>query len=348
MKAVDHRTEAIRDAGAPRAVSRAVLQEVYGSPDVLHLRQVPAPSPAADEVLVRISAASVNARDWHVMRGEPWLARLLDRGTFALRRPRVATRGTDLAGVVEAVGAHVTQWHVGDHVFGEGTATLADHAVVPADQLAAIPAGLGFDEAACLPLAATTALRCLDATGSVPGNSILVNGASGGVGTFAIQIAKARQLHVTAVVSTRNVDLAASLGADRVIDYTSEDFARAGAQYDVLVDLVGNRALRELRRAVRPGGVLVLSGGGVSGTGRILGPLRLLIWGQVYGHLRGLRVHVPQAAPDPALLEQVSELVATRQLAPVIDRRFALQQAADAIRYMETEHTRGKVVVTTS
>ena len=331
MKAVDHRMEAVRDAGAPRAVSRAVLQEVYGSPDVLHLRQVPAPSPAANEVLVRISAASVNARDWHVMRGEPWLARLLDRGTFALRRPRVATRGTDLAGVVEAVGAHVTRWHVGDHVFGEGTATLADHAVVPADQLAA-----------------TTALRCLDATGSVPGNSILVNGASGGVGTFAIQIAKARQLHVTAVVSTRNVALAASLGADRVIDYTSEDFARAGAQYDVLVDLVGNRALRELRRAVRPGGVLVLSGGGVSGTGRILGPLRLLIWGQVYGHLRGLRVHVPQAAPDPALLEQVSELVATRQLAPVIDRRFALEQAADAIRYMETEHTRGKVVVTTS
>ena len=186
----------------------------YGPPDVLELGSIPTPAPGPGEVLVRVRAASVNARDWHVMRGEPRIARLLDRGSFGLRGPRVAIRGTDLAGTVEAVGEGVTRWRVGDHVFGEGTATLADHAVVPADQLASIPAGLGFDEAAALPLAATTALLCLDAADPAPGDSVLVNGASGGVGTFAVQLAKALGLHVTAVVSPRNAALAGSLGAD--------------------------------------------------------------------------------------------------------------------------------------
>ena len=334
------------DSGS--GASRAVVQLVYGPPDVLELGTIPTPAPGQGEVLVRVRAASINARDWHVMRGEPLLARLLDRSSFGLRRPRAAIRGTDLAGIVEAVGAEVTRWRVGDHVFGEGAAAFADHAVVPADQVAPVPEGLGFDEAAALPLAATTAMLILDAADPAPGDTVVVNGASGGVGTFVIQLAKARGLHVTAVVSSRNVSLARSLGADRVIDYTVDDFTLEGAQHDVVVDLVGNRNLRELRRACRPGGALVLSGGGVPGTGRLIGPLRLLIWAQLYGAVRRVRVLVPQAVPDAEALERVAELVAAQQVTAVIDRRFRLEDAADAIRYMEVHHASGKVVITTT
>ncbi len=336
------------DVGIRSGATRAVVQRVYGPPDVLELVRIPTPAPGTGEVLVRVRAASINARDWHVMRGEPRIARLLDRGSFGLRRPRVAIRGTDLAGTVEAVGEGVTRWRVGDHVFGEGTATLADHAVVPADQLDVIPTGLGFDEAAALPLAATTALLCLDAADPVPGDRVLVNGASGGVGTFAIQVAKALGLHVTAVVSHRNAALATSLGADVVVDHGTEDFTRCGIQYDVVVDLVGNRRLRDLRRAVRRGGALVLSGGGTSGQGRVVGPIGLLLWGQVYGGLRGRRILTPQAAPDAGLLARVADLVTNGQVVPVIDRRFRLEHTGEAIRYMEVMHARGKVVITTT
>ena len=245
-------------------------------------------------MLVRIRAASINARDWHEMRGEPRLARLLARDTFGLRRPRLATRGTDLAGIVEAVGASVTRWQPGDAVFGEGAGTLAEHAVAPADQLAAIPNGVTFEQAAALPLAATAAHLCLSAADPEPGSSILINGASGGVGTFAIQMAKSKQMHVTAVVSARNTELARRLGADQIIDYTKHDFTHDHGQYDVVLDLVGNRRLRELRKVVLPDGALVLSGGGVSGKGRVIGPMRLLIWGQLSGEV--LRAACPHAA----------------------------------------------------
>jgi NADPH:quinone reductase-like Zn-dependent oxidoreductase len=327
--------------------SRAIAQHRYGSPDALEVTTIPTPTPRPHEVLVRVSAASINARDWHIMRGEPRLARLLDRNSFGLRRPRLAIRGTDLAGAVEAVGTDVTRWRVGDRVFGEGAAAFADHAVVPADQLAPVPDGVGFAEAASLPLAASAAMLIVDAADPAPGDTVVVNGASGGVGTFVIQLAKARQLHVTAVVSPRNLSLAKSLGADRVIDYTVDDFTLGGGPYDVVVDLVGNRNLRALRRACRPGGALVLSGGGVSGTGRLVGPLRLLIWAQLYGSVRRVRMLVPQAVPDGDALERIVQLVAAQQVRPVIDRRFPLENAADAIRYMETEHTSGKVVLTT-
>ena len=332
--------------GGEVTMTRAVVQDHYGSPDVLTLTEVPTPVPGRGEVLVAVRAASLNARDWHVMRGEPRMARLMDRDTFARQGPRVATRGTDLAGIVEAVGDSVTRWRPGDLVFGEGTGAFADHAVVPADQLAAIPAGVTFEQAAALPLAATTAQLCLDAAAPSPGQSILVNGASGGVGTFAIQLAQAQRLHVTAVVSTRNTALAGSLGADRVIDYTRDDFTQGGA-YDVVLDLVGNRRLRELRGAVRPGGALVLSGGGVSGQGRIVGPIRLLVWAQLVGRFSGLRVLTPQAAPDAEVLARLARLVAAGQLTPVIDRSFGLEQTADAIRYVETQHASAKVVITT-
>ena len=348
MTQADPRHRSLGDEGVAGQTTRAVLQHRYGSPDVLEVSTIPTPTPGPDEVLVRVRAASINARDWHVMRGEPRLARLLDRSSLGLRRPRVAIRGTDLAGTVEAIGAEATRWRVGDHVFGEGVAALADHAVVPAHQLAPIPDGLSYDEAAALPLAASTAMLIVDAADPAPGDTVVVNGASGGVGTFVIQLAKARQLNVTAVVSSRNVALAWSLGADRVIDYTVEDFTLEGAQHDMVVDLVGNRGLRELRRASRPGGAIVLSGGGVSGRGRVVGPLRLLIWGQLYGRLRRVRVLVPQARPDAAVLERVADLVVAQRVRPVIDRRFSLEDAPEAIRYMETEHTSGKVVVTTT
>lgn len=336
------------DVGLRSGATRAVVQRVYGPPEVLELGSIPTPSPCPGEVLVRVRAASINARDWHVMRGEPRLARLLDRRSFGLRGPRVAIRGTDLAGTVEAVGEGVTRWRVGDRVFGEGTATLADHVVVPADQLAPIPTGMGFDEAAALPLAATTALLCLHVADPAPGDSVLINGASGGVGTFAVQLAKALGLHVTAVVSHRNATLARSLGADVVVDYATEDFTRCGVQYDVVVDLVGNRALRDLRRTVRSGGALVLSGGGTSGQGRVIGPMRLLLWGQAYGSIRGLRVLTPQASPDASLLGRIAGLVSDGQVVPVIDRRFLLEDTAQAMRYMEVQHARGKIVITTT
>ncbi len=348
MTQADAHHRSLHDEDVACQTTRAIAQHRYGSPDVLKVSSIPKPSPGPDEVLLRVRAASINARDWHIMRGEPRLARLLDRSSFGLRRPRVAIRGTDLAGTVEAVGKGVTRWRVGDRVFGEGTATLAEHAVAPADQLVPIPTGMGFCEAATLPLAATTALLCLDAAEPARGDSVLINGASGGVGTFAIQLARSMGLYVTAVVSPRNKALADSLGADRVIDYTADDFTRDGSVYDVVVDLVGNRSLSDLRRAVRPGGALVLSGGGSSGQGRLVGPLRLLVWGQVYGSIRGLRVLTPQAAPDAGLLARIADLTASAHIAPIIDRRFRLENAADAIRYLEVHHARGKVVITTA
>jgi len=326
-------------------MTRAVVQERYGSSEVLTLSDVPTPTPGPGEVLVAVRAASLNARDWHIMRGEPRAARLLDRTAFGRRGPQVAIRGTDLAGTVEAVGADVTRWRPGDHVFGEGTATLAEHAVVPAGQLVALPAGVTFEQAAALPLAATTAQVLLDAAGPVPGQSILVNGASGGVGTFAIQLARVAGLDVTAVVSPRNLEQAATLGAESVIDYTRQDFTTLGRVYDVVVDLVGNRGLRELRRVVRPGGALVLSGGGVPGEGRIIGPLRLLVWAHLAGPFSGTRVLTPVAAPDPELLDRLAAHVVAGTVSPVIDRCFPLVETSEAFRYLETQHATGKVVI---
>lgn len=324
---------------------RAVVQRRYGSPARLSVGRVPIPAPAGDEVLVRVRASSVNARDWHVMRGEPRVARLMAPAIFGLRGPRHAVPGTDIAGVVEAVGRDVTAWRPGDRVVGEGTGAFADWALAPSGQLARIPDDVPFDQAASLPLAGVTALECLVAAAPSPGSSILINGASGGVGTYALQLAQASGLLVTAVVSPRNAPLARSLGADITVDYTKQDFAAAVWGYDTVLDLVGNRRLSELRRIVRSEGALVLSGGGVPRKGRVVGPMGLLIRAQLEARRSTVRIVMPQPTPTTESLEQLMGLVRTGQVKPVIDRQFPLEEAAAAIDYMETQHTRGKIVI---
>lgn len=325
---------------------KALLHDTYGTSDVLRLEEIERPEPGPGEVLVRIAAASINAADWHIMRGEPRIARLMDRSMFGRKGPREPVRGRDLAGTIEAVGPGVTGWQAGDQVLGEDDATLAEFAVVPHTCLARKPKALSFEDAAALPLAAGTADLCLTRGGVAAGHHVLVIGASGGVGTFAVQLAAARGAIVTGVCSTRNLDLVTSLGAKEVVDYTREDFTRAGTSYDVVVDLVGNRKLRDLRRVVAPGGTLVLSGGGNPGEGRFLGPIGLMAKGGLFGHLLGLRVQIPMATPDAERLTELAAMAARGEIRAVIDRTYPLADAADALRHLEVEHARGKIVVT--
>ena len=325
----------------------AVVQETYGGPEVLALRETRRPEPATGQVLVRVRAAGLNAADWHIMRGLPLMARL----TVGLRAPRGQVRGSDVAGVVEAVGAGVTRWQAGDEVYGElGMAGggFAEYAVVDEAFLAAKPPTLSFEEAAAVPLAGRTALVCLrEASRLADGQRLLVNGASGGVGTFAVQLGHALGAEVTGVCRTRNVDLVRSLGAKHVVDYTREDVAASGSTYDVVLDLVGNRSLRDLRRLVVPGGVLVLSGGGTStGKRQVLGPVWLMLRGKVAAPFLKLKLSVPQSPPDAAQLADLAALVAAGTLTPVVDRSFPLAEAAAAMTYLETEHARAKVVLT--
>jgi NADPH:quinone reductase-like Zn-dependent oxidoreductase len=328
---------------------RALIQERYGSPDVLRIDEVDTPVPGHGEVLVRVRAASVNARDWHVMRGEPRLARLLDSATFSRTAPKVKIRGTDFAGTVESVGEGVTQWRPGDDVFGESDAAIAEYVAASQGVVARMPAGLTFEQAAAMPLAANTALVCLRAGQVKAGQNVVINGASGGVGTFAIQLAKSMGVaQVTAVCSARNAELARSLGADVVIDYGREDFTKSGRQYDLVLDLVGNRSLRDLRRALNPSGTIVLSGGGVSGQGRFLGPLGLLIRAQVMTRISRLRLVIPEAKPSTQNLAELAALLESGSVTPIVDKTFAFENAAEAIRYLEVEHARAKVVIVIS
>ncbi len=325
----------------------AVVQERYGGPEVLAVRDVVRPEPAAGQVLVAVRAAALNAADWHLMRGLPLFARL----TVGLRAPRGRVRGSDVAGVVEAVGPGVTRWAPGDEVYGElGLAGggFAEHALVDQALLVAKPAALTFEQAAAVPLAGRTALVCLrEASGLRAGQRLLVNGASGGVGTFAVQLGQALGARVTGVCSTRNVDLVRSLGADHVVDYTREDVAASGERYDVVLDLVGNRSLRDLRRLVSPGGVLVLSGGGTStGQRRLLGPAWLMLRGKLAAPALPFRVRVPQTPHSPEQLSDLAALVEAGTVRPVLDRTFPLAEAAAAMTYLETEHARAKVVLT--
>lgn len=321
---------------------KAIVQDMYGPPETLHLREVDPPVPVGNEVLIRVHAAAVNAFDWHMMRGDPYLARLV----IGLCAPRVKVRGRDFAGTVAAIGPDVTRLAPGDEVYGEADQTFAEFLCVPADAVDFKPANLTFGQAAAVPLAGNTALMGLREVGQVtPGQRVLINGASGGVGTFAVQIAKALGAEVTGVCSTRNVDLVRSLGADEVVDYTREDFVRGGQRYDLVFDLVGNRSLADCRSVLTPTGTLVLSGGGVFGGGSLLGPIKLIILGKAASTFLRRRVRVLTAIPSPERLAALRELIESGRVTPVIDRTYPLREVPDAIRYLEGEHASAKVVI---
>ena len=323
------------------------MQDRYGPPELLQLQDVDQPVPASDEVLVRVHAAALNALDWHIMRGDPYIARFMDRKVFGRHGPKGTIRGRDFAGRVEAVGSAVTRFRPGDEVYGDTDATFAEYVRIRADLLEPKPANLSFAQAAAMPVAGGTALLGLRDVGQVqPGQRVLVNGASGGVGTFAVQIAKSLGAEVTGVCSTRNVDLVRSIGADDVIDYTRDDFARTDRRYDLVFDLVGNRSLRDCRRVLTPTGTLVLSGGGTSHGGSLIGPLGLMVRAMVVSPLVRQRVRILMAKPDRQNLATLRELAESGKLTPVIDRTYSLAEVPDAIRYLEQEHARAKVVIT--
>jgi NADPH:quinone reductase-like Zn-dependent oxidoreductase len=317
------------------------MQNRYGPPSVLELAQVPMPRPGRGEVLVQVGAASVHPGDHFVMTGMPYMVRL----AFGLRRPRNGIPGTDLAGVVIDVGEDVTAFRPGDAVFGwTATGAFAECARVPADHLAAVPAGASSAQAAAVPTSGMTALQALRDIARVRlGQSVLITGASGGVGSFAVQIAKAFGAEVTGVCSTGNVDLVRSLGADRVIDYTTTDFTRTGERYDAILDSVEAMPLDAVRRALAPTGTLIPNSGH---GGRWIGPLGRVIVTRVRSGFTRQRLRPFTSIGKRADLLVLADLLATGDVTPVIDRTYALDEAADALRHVATGHTRGKVVVT--
>lgn len=321
---------------------KAIVRRAYGSPDVLELREVDTPVAGDDDVLVRIRATSVNLVDWHALTGLPYIV----RSDSGLRRPKRVHLGTDFAGTVEAVGGNVRQFRPGDDVFGWRGGAFAEYVSAPEDRIVPKPAGLSFEQAAAVPVAGGTALQALRDKGAIrPGQRVLINGASGGVGTFAVQMAKAFGADVTGVCSTANVESVRSIGADRVVDYTREDFVRDGPRYDLLIDIAGSRSWTECRRVLVPTGRAVIVGG--PGTNRWLGPLAHMI-GARMGSLVGGRKAVPFiAALTNENLVVMGELLGARRVTPVIDRSYTgLPEIADALRYIGEGHARGKVVVT--
>jgi NADPH:quinone reductase-like Zn-dependent oxidoreductase len=325
---------------------RAIRFDRYGPPSVLELRDVDMPAVGDDEVLVRVRAASVNPLDWHFMRGEPYLVRML----AGVSRPKPGARmlGADMAGSVETVGRNVTEFQPGDEVFGglDDRGTLAEYISVRQDgAMLPKPAGLTFEQAASVPVAAVTALQALRDKGHVqPGQKVLVNGASGGVGTFAVQIAKALGAEVTGVCSPRNVEMVATIGADQVIDYTQQDFTTGKRRYELVADIAGNRSLRETRGVLVPKGALVVVGG--PNKGRWTGPagrmVRLALLSPVVSQ-RMVSFLAHQNKRDLAVLR---ELLETGKVRPVIDRTYPLTEVAEAIGYLERGHATGKVVIT--
>jgi NADPH:quinone reductase-like Zn-dependent oxidoreductase len=320
---------------------RAIVQRCYGSPEVLESADVDRPAVGDDDVLVRVRAASVHPGDYFIMTGEPYVVRL----AFGLRRPRHPIPGRDLAGVVAAVGKDVADLQPGDKVFGwSTTGTLAEYACVPADQLVRIPANLSAGQAAAVPTSGLTALQALrDIAHVKPGQAVLITGASGGVGTFAVQIAKALGAEVTGVCSTRNMELVRSAGADHVIDYTRTDFTRTGLRYDVIFDSVEAQSLSEVRRALSPTGTLIPN----SGRGGLwVGPLGRIVKARARSLFTRQTLRPFTSVGKRQDLLDLAELLEAAQLAPVIDRTYPLSEAAQALRYVGAGHTRGKVVVT--
>ncbi len=321
----------------------AVVQHTYGSPDVLELQQVSRPTVGDDDVLIRVRAAGVHIGDWHLMTGQPYLMRIMG---FGLRAPKARTRGTDVAGTVESVGKNVTRFAIGDEVFGTCDGSFAEYATARVDTLALKPANLTFEQAATLPTSACTALQALrDAGGIESGQQVLIIGASGGVGMFAVQIAKSFGAEVTGVCSTSKLDLVSSVGADHVIDYTQGDFTRSGQRYDLILDMGGNRSLSQLRRVLSPRGSLVLVGG--EGGGRWIGgamarSLRAVVLSPFVS--QRLRMILGQTRSDD--LQFLTGLAETARVTPVIDQSYPLSRVPDALRRLIEGRTRGKLVIT--
>jgi NADPH:quinone reductase-like Zn-dependent oxidoreductase len=316
---------------------RAIVQDRYGSPEHLRVAEVDAPSLTDTSVLVRVHASSINAGDWRRVRAAPSIVRAVE----GWRRPRNPLLGGDAAGVVEAVGSAVTHLRPGDRAYGIRTGSFAE--MVNGRSFVRMPANLGFEEAAAVPIAGATALQAVRDHGRVePGERVLVNGAGGGVGSMVVQIAKADGAEVTAVTGPRTLDLVRSLGADRVIDYTREDFTRTAPGHDVMIDIGGNRPIRALRRTLAPGGRLVLVG---AGAGR-LGPMTRLAGGLIRKRLLRQPIAIFIAAVRVEDLEALTELIEAGKLRPAIDRTYPLEEVPEAMQYVESGQARGKVVIT--
>jgi NADPH:quinone reductase-like Zn-dependent oxidoreductase len=325
-------------------VMKAIVQERFGPPDVLRLVDTDLPEIGPGDVRVRVHAAALNPYDWHMLRGDPMIARLMPDGV-GLRRPRHRVAGIDAAGRVEAVGANVRGLRPGDEVLGFCPGAFAEYARAEAGQVVPKPTSLTFEQAAAVPMAATTALRGIREVGAVrAGHRVLVNGAAGGVGTYAVQIAVALGAEVTGVCGSGNVELVRSLGAADVVDYTADDFTERRAHYDVILDNVGNRPLSRLRRALTPAGTLVLNAGG--SPGRVVGAIGPILRAVAVNGLVRQRLRPLPPREDGAELAAVTGLIEEGKLRPVIDRTYPLADTAAGLSYVEQGHVRGKVVVT--
>ena len=321
---------------------QAVVQDTYGAADVLELRDIDKPVPKDNEVLVRVHAAGVDPGVWHLMTGLPYLVRVMGYG---LRTPKVRVRGRDVAGRMEAVGKNVTRFHPGEEVFGTCEGSFAEYVRARADKLAPKPANLTFEQAAAVPISGLTALQGLRDKGKVqPGQKVLIIGAAGGVGSFAVQLAKAFGAEVTGVCSTTKVDLVRSIGADHVIDYTREDFADGTRHYDLILDTAGRRSLSQLRRALARRGTLVIVGG--EGGGRWLGGFdRQILRAPILSPLVSQTLHPLTSKERNEDLVVLKELIEAGKVTPVIDRTYPLREAPEAIRHLEQGHARGKIVL---
>ncbi|MBC8509268.1 MAG: NAD(P)-dependent alcohol dehydrogenase [Anaerolineales bacterium] len=321
---------------------KAIVYERYGPPDILELTEVEKSTPKDDEILVKVRAASLNAGDWHALRGTPFLQRL----ESGFPKPKNKILGADVAGLVEAVGSKVTRFQPGDEVYGDlywcGFGAFAEYVCVPEDAAALKPANIPFEAAAAVPQAAFTALHALRDQGQVqPGQKVLINGASGGVGTFAVQIAKSFGAEVTGVCSTRNLEMMRSLGADQVIDYTQEDFPQNSQKYDLIVDIAANHSLSDLKRVLTPQGICV-----IVGFSTLMHMLKVTLLGPLISKAGSKKLGMLMPKENKQDLADMKELLESGKVVPVIDRLYSFSEIPEAIRYLEKGHARGKIVIT--
>lgn len=336
-------TNDCKDLTAARGTTmKAIVYCDYGSPDVLRMIDIAKPVPNDNQLLVKVHAAAVNPYDWHFLRGTPYIMRL----GVGLRKPKNPRLGVDFAGTVEAVGKDVAQFKPGDEVFGGKTGAFAEYICVSEKGVALKPPKITFEQAGAVDIAGLTALQAVrDKAKAYPGQKILINGASGGVGTFAVQIAKSFGAEVTGVCSTRNIALVRSLGAAHVIDYTKEDFTKGVQRYEVILDNVGNQPLLRMRRALFPNGRYIMIGGGGTADQGLLGPLARPLKAMVLSPFMSQKMEMMMADPTQKDMIQLADLMQAGKVTPVIDRRYKLSQVSEAIRYLEEGHARGKVVI---